>query len=739
MTALPKRSITSTLAASAQGRGILNLPDPSRAWVSSRSRFGDEIWWLDIATPGQSDGAGRLDWGFVVADGLLFSHQSFETLRDTLRRFVWSLFCERVNGLPLTGGSVLKVQTGVSALVRWMFRNDYVELSELNSSASEEYLEDIQEEYKKSILTEPRPSVTEQVAELASENEESAVGMDDVEIGQGHLRPRLQIWAHLWGQREVMLRFGQDALPEAPFSGRSVRSLSDELATKVEGWIPPVPDEVALPVMREARRWLYERADDIVALHDMYLDAYDESDGYVEAYRTQLAGKIFEKFAFSADKSTGNAWRGPVAAGSRSALSRSGWRQPYLKAPEVLRALIEDLCAACVIVIQSEAGLRVNEMCGLRAGSSSVGSIAYCIKQRVSKTGLNENFFLQGLLSKLQNGPREVEWLLGSRPTDSTELPAPVRAVWVLERLYKKLRERTPIEGLRDALIVRFTATRGYPRSGVSIGRMTTVELRLLQRQFVGNNVDLSALSDRNKNGEDLAKYRDTNGACLLTHSWRKTFALHMFRTDSRMTPAIAQQFHHLSLAMTEEGYLGTDPTLLEVIDSVHQEQSALIFYEFVNGERPAAGRMAKLVDEYREELADLLKGTSREEGLQATRRWAVREDFRIWFSNHGKCFFKVAPNKSRCHELGDSKHWANSEPNFAFRTPDACLGCPLYAVDHEHEVFWRTRLLENIRWLNAGSARGGARMVAEFRVRQSRAVLRAIGVEIEEKEQQDV
>lgn len=734
MSALRSKSDTLSIVSSEKGQGILYLGDPEPAWISTRSRFGDLIWILDQYTPGQPMAAGVLDWDFGIRDGLRFGHEDCGQLRSTLKRFVWSLLCERANGLPLTAGSIRKVSTGIKTLVRWMFHNGYRGLSDISSDASEEFLEDLQGGCR-ALLT--SGSLGENDGDESAEDEEYRdLEDEDAEIGIGYLRPRLQIWGHLWDQRDVMLRFGTDALPEKPFSGRSARSLADDLATKAEGWIPPVPDEVALPVMREARRWVMERANDILALQNAYLDAYDKTAVLCDDRRAILAKDALEAFSFSIDRTTCRAWREGIQPANRLTLHRGSWRAAQLSSHEVFRTLVEDLCAACVIVIQSEAGPRINEICGLKARGPAKEALATNVEVRVSKTGLNEHFFLKGLLSKMQQGPREVEWLIGSRPRGSDDMPAPVRAAWVLERLFEPMRERAVDASLRDSLILQFTAPRGYPRDGQHLGRVLGMRLRKLQRQFVGNNVDLSGLPDRNRQGENLTAYRESKGASLLTHSWRKSFALYVFRTDPRMTAAIAQQFHHLSLAMTEEGYLGNDPTLIEVMDSVRQEQTALVFYELARGERPAAGRVAKLVDEYREELAELTAGASRAEGLEAARRWVVREDLRIWFSKHGKCFITLAPSRSRCHQLGDSNHWSNGQPNFSYRTPDACLGCALYAIDAEHAPFWLARFRENAQWLSSETASGGARMVAELRMRQSEAVLRAIGIDAHELEE---
>lgn len=732
MTALNKRLDTSTIAASSSGRALHYSAGPDRCVVSSQSRFGDSVWVLDILTPGQSLAAGTLRWDFFIdSNDLKFTAPQFNNLHDALKRFTWSLFSERVNGIPLSGGSVRKVYVGIKELVRWMHRNGYISLDELDAQASLDFIDD---------LTVRFCHIVQRIGDNLCVDEDQERGYEeckeiDVDLLSGRLRPRLQIWGHLWDQRPVMLRAGVQALPEQPFNGRSPRAIADQLGTKAQGWLPPVPDEVALPVMQEAQRWVDERADDICRLQEEYLNAHDDAEGLHEDTRGQHAKQVLTRFQFSNDPRTGKPWRGPVGVAKRLTLFNSEWRTANLGPHEVFRNLVEDLCAACVIMIQSEAGLRINEVCGLQASEQADRPLPANIVLRTSKTGLNEHFFLKGLLSKTLRVLQQVEWLIGSRPAVARVLPTPVRAVQVLDRLFAPLRKRAVDQALARNLILWFSAPRGYPRNGVQLARVQTQMLRKLQRQFIGNLVDLSHLPDRNVQGENLAAYRDSKGACLITHSWRKAFALYVFRTDQRMTDAIAQQFHHLSLAMTEEGYLGNDPTLLDVLDGIRQQQTARIFYELARGVRPMAGRLAKLVDKYRAELDQLLVGRDAEEGLEAIRQWTVAGDLRIWFSKHGKCFLSIAPSKARCHQLGGTAHWANQEPNFAFRTPDACLGCPVYAVDVDHAPFWLERYRENTRWLETEQATGGARVVAELRAHQSAAVLQAMGVDYQRED----
>jgi hypothetical protein len=690
--------------------------------VSRSSRFGDAVWRLDNTTPGQPPTQSSIRWDFEVPDECRFTDAKHARLRHALKRFAWSLFADPRQGPPMAAGSATHISRALCYLVRWMVHHAYSTLSELNAAASQEYLEDLARD-----LAEEDEGDAEIIPEAMDGGDDHSSSGKTI----GSVVGRINIWRLLWRQSGALKDAGIEPLPSVPFAGRLPRSLAKDLATKAMGWIPPVPDEVALPIMAAAHRMLGIPAADVIRLHRMYLDARAAASRCSVGRQALLAGKAIAGFSFSSFEGQDTPWRPPLYPTITQRLHHCAWHKARLDVHQGLRALIEEICGACVIVLQSEAGIRINEVCGLRAGINPQTALPACIEVRSSKTGLHELFFLKGTLAKTRPAPVEAEWLLGARPTGTNEIPAPVRAVQVLQELYAPLRCLSPAGAPCKDLIVKMTWPRGLPKNGHMIGKILGSCLLAYQRQFIGTYVDLSGLGDRNRHGENLAQYRASRGACLRSHSWRKTFALYVFRTDSRMIAAIAQQFHHLSLAMTEQGYLGSDPTLLEVMDSVRTRQTALFFYEMARGVRPVAGRMAKLIDEHRAELESIIAGLEEREGLLAMERWVVKQDFRIWFSSHGKCFLRLAPGQARCHQLAGTAHWANAEPNYAYRNPEVCLGCPAYAIDGEHEIFWVHRYWENqTAWMKAVAGRYEKDYrIFEYRALQSATVLQAIGV----------
>lgn len=117
-----------------------------------------------------------------------------------------------------------------------------------------------------------------------------------------------------------------------------------------------------------------------------------------------------------------------------------------------LRNLTTRASCASVLALQYMVGMRASEICSVKGGWAVRNDIPDCIVRGYSKNGLLEMFFLKAVLSKGVPHPRDDEWLLGCRPVGSSHFPVPVRAVMLLERLFRPWREL----GGHDDLIVNF-------------------------------------------------------------------------------------------------------------------------------------------------------------------------------------------------------------------------------------------------------------------------------------------
>ena len=660
--------------------------------VSPQSLWTDPQWRLDNPTPGLSGMRSIVKWDINLPDGSSLLNPKWSDLLDSLRRFVWSLLVDPREGKSLKATSMATISQTMASLVRWMVVNGYQSISELDNEASWEYVDHI----------------------LAISAEDEGDGPTVNAVWQ-----RLHIISLLHKQSTALVAAGISPMPVPPFDGRSPFDVAKEVAVRVKNFIPPLPDAVALPTMAAAERMTGTPAEDVLSLQALYLAAYQQGGpgnhigpGKSLPCRTNAARMAVALFQFSTLSGAATPWRVPIDTRRRGKHDDFGAE---------IRNLIDDIRNACIIVLQSHVGQRISEVMGLKAGVNQETGLPSCIVLRTSRTGLNTVFYLKGLVSKIHS--REMEWVIGARPADSAYMPPPVRALVVLEQLYQPWREL----GERDDLIVSFTAARGLPKGKSSIGRPFSDKVSRGQKEFLCRYVDLGAVGDN----PEVDGYRD--GRALRTHQWRKTFALYVIRTDTRMLPHISQHFKHLSLAMTEQGYLGNDPDLIEAMDSVRQQLTTRLFFEAATGNRTYAGNMATLIEAHRAMLEQLVQGKEATHAYRTVEEWVIENDLRIWFADHGKCLIRLRPDLARCHQLGGTADWRNDRPHFELREPSVCAGCECFLIDGDHIEFWRQRYHSNQRaFMNAELiGRGDEFYVARQRARQAAAILRALGHEV--------
>lgn len=125
---------------------------------------------------------------------------------------------------------------------------------------------------------------------------------------------------------------------------------------------------------------------------------------------------------------------------------------------QALRTLLTDLTAACVLVIQGASGMRMSEICALKAGVDSNSGLPTALTCRPSSNGLSELLWIESYESKIHGA--NLEWVVGSRPAGSAYVPPPVRALLVLHEIWKPWRT---IAG-SDDLILGFSVSKGLPK-----------------------------------------------------------------------------------------------------------------------------------------------------------------------------------------------------------------------------------------------------------------------------------
>lgn len=641
--------------------------------VSDKSCWDDAAWRFPSKTAGKREPV--VLWDFDMPDGSVFTDPKWSRLLEMCKRFIWSLRSANNRGAQIKDATIADIGFGLRYLVRWMATAGVSSFAELDADLASDF-------------------VAHLVADKANGSEE--------DVTPTKLAVHLDVLVRIYEQRAALSRVDGAAMPEHPFAGEAAYAVARTLGSRVAGAIPPVPDPVFLPVVSKAMSWLGAPADLIVE----WSRAYHAKNG--ETARTS------NSYSYWLNRELNRIWS-EVPDPAIDPLR--GWTKSgeELEMTEIrrMRRLIHDLRSACTIVLQAMLGMRISEVAGLKAEpvDPETGWPA-CVEVRPSASGLNEIFYVRGRVFKGRHQFQEVEWVAGSRPVGTDVIPPPVEAILVLERLFRPCRDARHLSDL-------ILSTRAFWHDPTTEARPNGVfsdDLRKGQVRFMQDFVDLPEA------------YRDWN---LTTHQWRKAFAQYVIRSDERLLPALSDHFKHMSLAMTEQGYLGSDPELLGLLDDVATREAARLLFDAVNGTGRVAGKMA---DTIRDNAASIeaLMGTDGSDADRLARLTSAvaEDDVRVWGAAWGACLFRA--ETARCHhQAGGAFDLAARRPRYSHRQPGVCCSCSNLLVSDAHEGFWKERYATNARLRDEGRAAGehAVAAVAAERVATAEAILRKMNV----------
>ncbi|AQV93184.1 hypothetical protein BJN34_04640 [Cupriavidus necator] len=676
-----------------------------------------------MTTPGSS---AKLGWDFLLPDGTESMDVEHTILLESFRVVFWGMLENgRWYGKQLKPGSAAPFGVGMRDLFRWMIFRGFSSFSDLNAEVQAQYLSDLpliltrRSQFYGGIAV--QESDTE-VADFEGDDEEASESFDEeaaseTEDGEDdglsyhQAANRVNTLYFIYGQKDALLELGLPAMETKPFGARTAGEVAGELSRYVINRVPPLPDEVALPLIREALNWIEEKSHDVLNLQDLYINARKKAlgAGLSDSRASTLATAALCSYEFRKIGDKDDAWREPIV-GEEVFHPEHG--ETFHKPTQVLRTLVLRLRDACIITLQYLVGLRVSEVCSPKVGEKREEELPDCIVRRYSKSGVMELFFLKGILSKGVKQPREDEWLLGCRPAGSTHLPATVRAIVILELLFRPWRNLGEV----DDLIVGFSQPKSLPQSRTSISPIRSAQILRGQKHFIFSQVNLSELPDRNERGEDLAMYRESKGLCIRTHQGRKTFASYMLESRTSLLMAVSQHFKHMDSAMTESAYFPSITRQRDEAEASRTAETIAFFVEAIQG-RPIFGRMADLIKKYFS--GEEWRNISEYSELDRKVGELVRvHDLRIFFADHGKCCIKANPLESRCRDASGGASWAADTPDYSARTPSMCAGCGCFAVDASNLPFWKRRY-ENLSVVLQQDS--SAHVTREFRVHRLR------------------
>lgn len=667
--------------------------------VSKHSAWDDDVWQFDNETPGQHEKTARITWDFKLPGGSVLTDPAWAEFLFGWKLFVDSLRTDPHGGTPLGPGSMSSVQRGLSLLVPWMVGRGYLNFEAFDNEASWEFLNEL---LRKEVDT-----------------TDVFVHGKPPKLSFSPLWVPIRLVALLYRQRKVFRDAGLPAPQEPYFDGMSANAVLKELGKRKDGRIPPLPDDRSLAIMERALYFLDHPAEDAIRIVEEMAVAREnglvprvrrrgkEEPGKSSFARAIAVHRVAAAFEFSIDPATGEPWHCRLERGSTT--GARGDKEVTLKLVEVARGIVHDVMGAAVTVLQSHTGIRASEIAAMVAGTDPETGLPVCIKTKLSLSGLTEIFYIKSTESKINK--EALEWVIGARPVGSKQEPDPVKAVRVLDRLLDRWRKMSG----RKELLLRLRGTRGLPNSAVSVGRALSSHVQDLLLNFTKRQVIWPG-----QTAETMNAAVEQSG--LRSHQWRSTFALYVIRTRPNMLSAVSRHFKHLSIAMTEEGYIGNDPELLAAMDSVRTQEAAKWFMMASTGTLPFAGKMAARVEAHREELK-----ARAAEGQDAMEAYVAQNHLHWWSADHGKCFVGLNPTASRCHAIAGTTSDSATAPNFGARSPTACLGCECFLVDTHHISFWKNRLDRLRAVLSAADkSKGDEYRVAKAREQQAEAILRA-------------
>lgn len=626
---------------------------PSDVKLSSVSSYDDDVWTFDGRTLGQGRAKERrIDWKSYGIGSTKITDAECKCLLEELKCLMWTLHFDRREGVRIKEGTTQRLSSSLLDLVPWMMTNHYTSMSMITNEASWNYLNWFRENHDKLSLD----------------------GRNQRRATFATAWQSLHILTLAYEQSSAMEERGYVPMPSAPYDGRR----AFDLATRELGYakgqrIAPLPDELSVPTLREAGRWVADRSDDILRLHRAWMEASP-----LGAHPSQHHGrKIAESFVFSVDPDTNQPW-----ASFDGDLKRV---DPGYGTTTVTRLLaqplrlVRDLIAACLITIQGMTGMRSSDLASIQTSLDDDNGLPPCIERRISLDGLTEMFLLNGVEQKRSHEAHS--WVLGARLDQTDDYPLPVKAVIVLHRLLGAYRR---VSGI-SSLIVVFTRSNSMAIDADRVGTLTSQWMNNAQRGFITNYVKLPTTTHKRDGSNAGYQFRSAQ--------WRVTFAIFVIRTNKRALGPLSKHFNHVDALMTEHGYIGNDPELLHLVDDARINLATNTLYQLISDEATFAGGLEAHLRSTCGDLRTELKGMSRDAGLKVIGGIVTEHDLRLHFTDYGACGVAVTPALARCHQLAGSDSSQHVLPNFGIRRPSVCSGCRNFLIAAEHVEYWRTRV----------------------------------------------
>ena len=319
---------------------------PSDAWldvpVSSRSRFGDDLWHLDIFVPGRSAADKRLRWDLPLPEGARVTGAQHAGLIHAAKQYLWSMALHPPTGHKRWSSSTLQVH-GIllQAVVGWMAVEGLASFRDTTPRMVERLL----------VWLRARPGKGRKG------------GLSPTSVGS-----YLNIVNTMFLQRAKL----DDAPAVNPLPGETPFEVAGVSAATSDS-IPYIPDAVAVDLLSKALTWVEVHSAGIIAAAEL---------------RGRTVAEVLAR-GWTRDR------MGTAVTQALGEVALAGPDGP-IASSRALQELAMHLSTACFAVIAGFVGMRVSEILSMQAGAVE--------RHLIGETGVDQAY-VAGRLFKTSDEP----------------------------------------------------------------------------------------------------------------------------------------------------------------------------------------------------------------------------------------------------------------------------------------------------------------------------------------------
>ena len=585
-------------------------------------QWNDVVWRFPVTTAGAHQSVFSINWAIPLGNDLFLTDVAHAVVLESWRRVLWTMLVTPPDGHPRKGSFCGRFSTGLRLLAPWMVETSRRDLGDLDQAALCEFLEVLIEKFNQ--------GTDDEVQDV----------LDDSGITMEAMATYITIFSYAYEVRHHLREAGLPTPAEDPLAGRSALVIAGEICTKFNRQTPEMSDETFIKTVNTA----------MSTCEASWLEPLIALCGSLSS-ETSVEKKAHLCMAFGGNHPEIAALHADASMAVRYAINR--------------------VRAACEVLLQSTAGLRVSELCGIPGkGLSQATGLPSSITTERTFDDEYEVFTLNASIFKHTTTSEPASWVLGMRPTGSRYMPPPVRAITIMQCLDDGWRRKASI----DTLLLMFSNNFGVPHDVAYVNPVNANKLRERQRRWMADTGCI------------------TTGQRVTTHMWRKTFARYLIRVSADFLPAISHHLKHLSIAMTENSYCRPNPAMQQMIVDARVEEAGALILGTIMGSKRLEGPIAAEIKALGSELGPRLGNRPKEDIPRDVSEEVRERRLELYGNEVGFCVFRS--DSARCHILSAEPiaPFLRLAPAFAERRADTCHRCLNFGIGEEHLPFWEAK-----------------------------------------------